>query len=593
MTSTSSRPASSSPGAAVETRAAISGSKWLPVRRRMSSRAAAHAAGAIGDLDDVDDVRDARRHAQRLAADRARARARPSARRPDRGRPGPRRAGRAGARAPSRPRTPTRRRCGPRRRPADEKPLGRALGGELRRRGRDVRGRAARPLERVAARELLDEPEERAVVAAEEHRGLVRVARAAHRAQQRDVVRRRALLARQPELLAEPRGDDGVAQRLLQRLVVADVRRERHRRQHLGEADRRRRGDARLHVGDDSSRRGPRVGRERDTPGRDRSMRASLLPLLRCPRCRADRSLTLTARAERRARGARGRARVRALRRDVRGRRRDRAPPARPAGLRRARGRRPRALRRGHAQRRLGPRADPRAAVGRARLLAGAGHGDEEVLAAVPFEPGAAPARRRLEHVLGEQHLRARGPRGHRAGHRDDAAAGARRPPTGSSRPARSTSSACSRSCTTRRSRARASTTSSAARSCTTTTRRTCGARCASAIASCAPAAGSSSSTSRCASCCTRSSTTAEEVAEFEGNEHVYFAHSYLLAARAAGFRVAAPWMRGVAARPVASRAAPARRVPAHRALGLAPRHLRRPLAVPGLPQARLSAPRA
>lgn len=38
-----------------------------------------------------------------------------------------------------------------------------------------------------------------------------------------------------------------------------------------------------------------------------------------------------------------------------------------------------------------------------------------------------------------------------------------------------------------------------------------------------------------------------EEVAEFEGNEHVYFAHTYLLAARAAGFRVAAPWMRGVA----------------------------------------------
>jgi SAM-dependent methyltransferase len=38
-----------------------------------------------------------------------------------------------------------------------------------------------------------------------------------------------------------------------------------------------------------------------------------------------------------------------------------------------------------------------------------------------------------------------------------------------------------------------------------------------------------------------------EEVAEFEGNEHVYFAHTYVLAARAAGFHVAAPWMRGVA----------------------------------------------
>ncbi|MEY2442233.1 MAG: hypothetical protein QOJ46_1659 [bacterium] len=39
----------------------------------------------------------------------------------------------------------------------------------------------------------------------------------------------------------------------------------------------------------------------------------------------------------------------------------------------------------------------------------------------------------------------------------------------------------------------------------------------------------------------------AAEVAEFEGNEHVYFASSYVLAARAAGFRVAQPWMRGVA----------------------------------------------
>ncbi len=39
----------------------------------------------------------------------------------------------------------------------------------------------------------------------------------------------------------------------------------------------------------------------------------------------------------------------------------------------------------------------------------------------------------------------------------------------------------------------------------------------------------------------------AREVAEFEGNEHVYFAHSYLLAARAAGFHVKAPWLRGVA----------------------------------------------
>jgi len=38
----------------------------------------------------------------------------------------------------------------------------------------------------------------------------------------------------------------------------------------------------------------------------------------------------------------------------------------------------------------------------------------------------------------------------------------------------------------------------------------------------------------------------AEEVADFEGNEHVYFIHRYVLAARAAGFQIAAPWRRGV-----------------------------------------------
>ena len=36
----------------------------------------------------------------------------------------------------------------------------------------------------------------------------------------------------------------------------------------------------------------------------------------------------------------------------------------------------------------------------------------------------------------------------------------------------------------------------------------------------------------------------AEEVAEFEGNEHVYFFHQYLRAARRAGFEVARPWPR-------------------------------------------------
>ena len=38
------------------------------------------------------------------------------------------------------------------------------------------------------------------------------------------------------------------------------------------------------------------------------------------------------------------------------------------------------------------------------------------------------------------------------------------------------------------------------------------------------------------------------EVEQFEGNEHVYFFHQYYRAARAAGFEVAKPWMRGVPA---------------------------------------------
>jgi SAM-dependent methyltransferase/uncharacterized protein YbaR (Trm112 family) len=38
----------------------------------------------------------------------------------------------------------------------------------------------------------------------------------------------------------------------------------------------------------------------------------------------------------------------------------------------------------------------------------------------------------------------------------------------------------------------------------------------------------------------------AREVADFEGNEHVYFLHRYVLAARAAGFEIGAPWLRGV-----------------------------------------------
>lgn len=42
----------------------------------------------------------------------------------------------------------------------------------------------------------------------------------------------------------------------------------------------------------------------------------------------------------------------------------------------------------------------------------------------------------------------------------------------------------------------------------------------------------------------------AEDVAEFEGNEHVHFFHQYYLAARAAGFEVARPWLRPGAVAP-------------------------------------------
>ena len=40
----------------------------------------------------------------------------------------------------------------------------------------------------------------------------------------------------------------------------------------------------------------------------------------------------------------------------------------------------------------------------------------------------------------------------------------------------------------------------------------------------------------------------AEEVADFEGNEHVYFLQRYILAARDAGFQISRPWLRGVPA---------------------------------------------
>ena len=170
--------------------------------------------------------------------------------------------------------------------------------------------------------------------------------------------------------------------------------------------------------------------------------------------------------------------------------------------------------------RRLGSRADPRAAVGRARLLAGAGAGDEaRCSSSIPFEPGqrlldvgsntcwasnilAAPrastssrwtSRRPQLQGLRDGRLRSSRPG---EVYFERAAVGHVRPGDRA---------------------ARASTTSSAARSCTTTTRRTCGARCASATASCAPAAGSSSSTSRCASCLHPKLDHAEEVARVRG----------------------------------------------------------------------------
>jgi SAM-dependent methyltransferase len=64
----------------------------------------------------------------------------------------------------------------------------------------------------------------------------------------------------------------------------------------------------------------------------------------------------------------------------------------------------------------------------------------------------------------------------------------------------------------------------------------------------------------------------AKEVEQFEGNEHVYFFHQYLLAVRAAGFHVAKPWMRGVPPDDATS----ADRVPPQRRLAPLERALRR-----------------
>jgi SAM-dependent methyltransferase len=64
------------------------------------------------------------------------------------------------------------------------------------------------------------------------------------------------------------------------------------------------------------------------------------------------------------------------------------------------------------------------------------------------------------------------------------------------------------------------------------------------------------------------------EVAEFDGNEHVYFLPEYYRAARGAGFEVAAPWLRGIAPLhpsapvPDSHRLAPLHRVLRRRAAG-------------------------
>ena len=207
----------------------------------MSSRAAHTPPARNGDLDDVDDVRHARRQAQVLAADLRRPLAVPAlvdlveallhlGREPEppreRRRDLARRRARVAALHP----------------PDGQKPLLRARRRELRRRPRRRASAAPRahssalppPSSCTSPRKARSSPPIST-------RGLVRVAGAAHRAQQRDVVDRRQLGARRAELLAQPSGDDRITQRLLQRLVVADVRRQRDRRQHLREADRGRR----------------------------------------------------------------------------------------------------------------------------------------------------------------------------------------------------------------------------------------------------------------------------------------------------------------------------------------------------------------
>jgi len=64
----------------------------------------------------------------------------------------------------------------------------------------------------------------------------------------------------------------------------------------------------------------------------------------------------------------------------------------------------------------------------------------------------------------------------------------------------------------------------------------------------------------------------AKEVEQFEGNEHVYFFHQYYRAARAAGFEISKPWLRGVPPDDASS----AERVPAGRRLAPLERAVRR-----------------
>ena len=75
-------------------------------------------------------------------------------------------------------------------------------------------------------------------VVAEQLRGLVPVRRAPGGVEERDVVRVRELLRRCTGELAEPYGEHGAPQRVLERLTGAEVGREREGTDNLGGADR-------------------------------------------------------------------------------------------------------------------------------------------------------------------------------------------------------------------------------------------------------------------------------------------------------------------------------------------------------------------